>query len=120
MNIVAEASTQNDNDKKTHKVMDARSEFDLPKFNDLNFAPIYLNAASRTPIMKKTCEVGEQAIARQMKTPWSIAEESDEINVREAFATMINCKESQQIAYTPSCSYAISLASKNIYIEIDK
>ncbi len=124
MNIAAEDSRQNDNDrnngkKKTqpedarHKVMDARSEFDLP-----NFTPIYLNAASRTPIMKKTCEVGERAIARQMKTPWSIAEERDEIIVREAFASMINCKDSQQIAYTPSCSYAISLAAKNIYIEM--
>ena len=33
---------------------------------------------------------------------------------------MINCQDKNQIAYTPSCSYAITLAAKNIFNEMAK
>ena len=97
------------------KVKGARSEFDLPKYELNKLTRVYYSAASRTPLMKKTNAVGQAAMARQMKTPWSIADEDDELKVRETFATLLNCKNSEQIAYTPSCSYAVSLAAKNIY-----
>ena len=103
-----------------HKVMGARYDFDLPKYELNKITRVYLNAASRTPLMKKTFEVGQAAMARQMKTPSSIAEEEDELKVREAFATLVNCQDPEQIAYTPSCSYAMSLAAKNIYEEMLK
>ena len=103
-----------------HKVMGARYDFDLPKYELNKITRVYLNAASRTPLMKKTFEVGQAAMARQMKTPSSIAEEEDEVKVREAFATLVNCQDPEQIAYTPSCSYAMSLAAKNIYEEMLK
>ena len=98
-----------------HKVMGARDDFDLPKYELNKLTRVYLNAASRTPLMKKTYEMGQAAMARQMQTPWSIADEDDELKVRETFATLLNCEDSEQIAYTPSCSYAVSLAAKNIY-----
>ena len=81
--------------------MGARYDFDLPKYELNKITRVYLNAASRTPLMKKTFEVGQAAMARQMKTPSSIAEEEDEVKVREAFATLVNCQDPEQIAYTP-------------------
>ncbi len=103
-----------------YRVMGARTDFDLPKYKLNTLTRIYLNAASRTPLMVETCEVGKKALARQLQTPWSIAEEEDEIKVRKTFATMINCQDKNQIAYTPSCSYAITLAAKNIFNEMAK
>ena len=100
--------------------MGARNDFDLPKYELNKLTRVYLNAASRTPLMKRTYEIGQAAMARQMQTPWSIAEEDDELKVRKAFATLLNCKDSEQIAYTPSCSYAVSLAAKNIYSDMLK
>jgi selenocysteine lyase/cysteine desulfurase len=102
------------------KLIAARYDFDLPKEELNTLTRVYLNAASRTPLMKETVEAGQVAMARQMQTPWSIASEEDELKVREAFATLINCHDSEQIAYTPSCSYAISLAAKNIFEHTSK
>ena len=100
------------------KLLAARRDFDLPKDELNQLTRIYLNAASRTPLMKETVEVGQVAMARQMQTPWSIASEEDELKIREAFATLIHCHDPEQIAYTPSCSYAISLAAKNIFEDL--
>ena len=69
-----------------YRVMGARTDFDLPKYKLNTLTRIYLNAASRTPLMVETCEVGKKALARQLQTPWSIAEEEDEIKVRKTFA----------------------------------
>ena len=44
-----------------HKVMGARYDFDLPKYELNKITRVYLNAASRTPLMKKTFEVGQAA-----------------------------------------------------------
>ena len=65
-----------------HKVMGARDDFDLPKYELNKLTRVYLNAASRTPLMKKTYEMGQAAMARQMQTPWSIADEDDELSYR--------------------------------------
>ena len=82
-----------------HEVMGARYDFDLPKYELNKITRVYLNAASRTPLMKETYKVGQEAMARQMQTPSSIAEEKDEVKVREAFATLLNCKDPEQIAH---------------------
>ena len=77
-----------------HKVMGARDDFDLPKYELNKLTRVYYSAASRTPLMKKTYEMGQAAMARQMQTPWSIADEDDELKVRETFATLLNCEDS--------------------------
>ena len=83
------------------KLIDARRDFDLPKDELNKLTRVYLNAASRTPLMKETVEVGQVAMARQMQTPWSIASEEDELKIREAFATLISTPSKWRVWLAP-------------------
>ena len=75
----------------------------------------YLNAASRTPLPKRTLEIGLTAMKRKATTPWDIGDtEADKDRVRELFASMLPGATADDIAMVPCCSYAMSLAAKNM------
>lgn len=75
----------------------------------------YLNAASRTPLPTRTLEIGLAAIKRKASTPWDIGDtEADKDRARELFASMLPGATADDIAMVPCCSYAMSLAAKNM------
>ena len=81
--------------------------FDLPPF------PVYLSGASRSPKLKASCVEGMAGIQRQTQTPWAIGDDGCEEQARALFAELIDAT-ADDIAITPSCSYAISLCAHNI------
>eukprot|EP00948_MAST-09A_sp_MAST-9A-sp1_P002477 g2477.t1 len=93
------------------------------------FAPfedniVYLNAASRTPIPIKVKEIGEKRILEKAQCPWKYSDHTeDDAPARKAFARVLVGSNSSSssglfsdnnISFAPSCSYAISVAAKNI------
>jgi selenocysteine lyase/cysteine desulfurase len=97
--------------------MTQRQLFDLPA------SPIYLSAASRSPMPRRVVEIGTRALRRKMSCPWSIAATSDqeiEETVRNLWAKLLNAPGgANDMAYTPSCSYAISVAA-NVILASDQ
>ena len=74
----------------------------------------YINAASRTPLPKRTLEVGLAAVRRKAETPWDIGDtEAQKDEVRALFATLLPGSSADDIAMVPSCSYAMSMAAHN-------
>ena len=85
-------------------------------FPSLRRSSIYLNAAGRTPLPARTLAVGVAAVARKAETPWSIGDtEGDKDVVRELFAELLgDGATAADVAVVPSCSYAMSLAARNL------
>ncbi|KAJ1623024.1 hypothetical protein T492DRAFT_1058105 [Pavlovales sp. CCMP2436] len=76
---------------------------------------VYLAAASRTPMLRKVYDVGVEAVGRKL-LPWRIDEEGGAAAeaVRDRFAKLIGARSGEEVALTPSCSYAVSLAAANL------
>src|SRR4051812_6253491 len=88
-----------------------RAHFEIPR--DI----CYLNAASYSPLPRKTLEAGRAAIGRK-GTPWTIgpafANEQHE-RARAAAARLINA-DPADIALIPSVSYGVATAAKILTI----
>ena len=75
----------------------------------------YLNCAFTGPLLKTAQAAGEEAL-RAKCNPWNIKPEDFFTNiesVRILFAQLINCSK-DDVAITPSVSYGIALAAKNL------
>ena len=75
----------------------------------------YLNCAFTGPLLKTAQAEGEKAL-RAKCNPWNIKPEDFFTNiesVRTLFAQLINCSK-DDVAITPSVSYGIALAAKNL------
>ncbi len=75
----------------------------------------YLNCAFTAPLLKTAQAAGEKA-RRAKRQPWNIKPEDFFTNiesVRALFAQLINCSK-DDVAITPSVSYGIALAAKNL------
>lgn len=80
--------------------------------------PIYLSAASRSPMPRSVYIVGKTAMKRKVLTPWAITSPKDadvEERLRKLWCTLLNADSADCFAFTPSCSYAISSAANTIY-----
>jgi len=73
---------------------------------------VYLNCASRSPMLRKVEDVGHRAVSLKNQ-PWRIGHDGIEERVRALFARLIGC-EADFVALTPSTSYAISLVAHNL------
>lgn len=90
-------------------IPDQRSLFDIPE----NIS--YLNCAYTAPLLKTALAAGENAL-RAKSHPWKIKPEDFFTNiekVRGLFAKLIHCSR-DDVAITPSVSYGIALAAKNL------
>lgn len=84
-------------------------------FPELRRDAVYLNAAGRTPLPARTLAIGTAAVARKAQTPWDIGDtEADKDEVRALFAQMLHGARASDIAVVPSCSYAMTLAARNL------
>ncbi len=75
----------------------------------------YLNCAFTAPLLKTAQAAGEKAL-RAKRQPWNIKPEDFFTNiesVRILFAQLIHCSK-DDVAITPSVSYGIALAAKNL------
>ncbi len=75
----------------------------------------YLNCAFTAPLLKTAQAAGEKALEVKCN-PWNIKPEDFFTNiesVRILFAQLINCSK-DDVAITPSVSYGIALAAKNL------
>lgn len=75
----------------------------------------YLNCAFTAPLLKTAQEAGEKALRAKCQ-PWNIKPEDFFTNiesVRILFAQLIHCSK-DDVAITPSVSYGIALAAKNL------
>lgn len=74
----------------------------------------YLNAASRTPMLRRVYDVGVEAVGRKL-LPWRIDEEGGHAaaEVRLLFARLLGA-ERADVALTPSCSYAVTVAARSL------
>ena len=83
-------------------------------FPDLDQSRLYLSGAGRSPLPRCVLEVGMQAIKLKAVTPWSIGDTARNLaRIKQLFAQFIGAAPAD-IALTPSTSYAISLAAKNL------
>lgn len=76
----------------------------------------YLNCATMSPLLKSVEEAGIKGLLRKSQ-PYEITQEHffDTIeSVKSAFAKIIQCPDSQRIAYMGSVSYGIATVVKNI------
>jgi selenocysteine lyase/cysteine desulfurase len=89
-----------------------RNLFDIP--DDV----AYFNVAGVSPLLKSVQKAGEQGLT--LKTnPWKIGPEQFFKNVneiRETFAKLVGCS-GQDIAITPSATYGVETAIKNISLK---
>ena len=73
----------------------------------------YFDGCGMSPSLTQTVTIGQEAVAMK-STPWEpFGEEAHLAGVKESFAQIIRASPSD-IALTPSTSYAISVAAKNI------
>lgn len=75
----------------------------------------YLNCAFTSPLLKTARAAGEKAL-KDKSNPWNIKPEdffSNIESVRSLFSKLIRCSE-DDVAITPSVSYGIALAAKNL------
>ena len=83
-------------------------------FPDLDQSRLYLSGAGRSPLPRCVLEVGMQAIKLKAVTPWSIGATATNLaRIKQLFGQFIGAAAAD-IALTPSTSYAISLAAKNL------
>merc|ERR1712166_65450 len=83
-------------------------------FPDLDQSRLYLSGAGRSPLPRCVLEVGMQAIKLKAVTPWSIGDTATNLaRIKQLFGQFIGAAAAD-IALTPSTSYAISLAAKNL------
>ncbi|KAL3916883.1 MAG: hypothetical protein SGPRY_006632 [Prymnesium sp.] len=77
---------------------------------------VYLNGASRSALPDPTVEVGLFALRRKAETPWEIGDTTQIAQeIRQLFAQLVGeGVAAEDIFLTPSCSYAISLAARNL------
>lgn len=86
-----------------------RHLFDLPK------REVYLNCSGRSPMLKSTCVVGQQAVAAKLK-PWTIVDDHVEEEVRGLFARLVN-GSADDITFQASTSSALSLVAANLQLQ---
>lgn len=81
---------------------------------------VWINCASRSPLPARTLAVGLSAIRKKAETPWDIGDtDGDKQEIRRLFAELLGeGASSKDIAFMPSCSYAISLAAANLISRI--
>ncbi len=76
----------------------------------------YLNAAYMSPQLRELTSIGQESLARKEK-PWSLSANDffDPTNeVRILFSNLVNCRMPEQVALTPSVSYAMANVAKNL------
>ncbi|CAK9029999.1 unnamed protein product [Durusdinium trenchii] len=78
---------------------------------------VYLNCASRSPMLRSVEEIGHKAVSLK-NHPWRIADDgiADQaawLRVRAQFARLVHC-DAKDVALVPSTSYAISQVAHNI------
>lgn len=79
---------------------------------------IYINAAGRSPLPLRSLTVGLAAVRKKAETPWDIGStDADRDAIRALFAGMIGA-EPRDVFTTPSTSYAITLAAKNLHFKL--
>lgn len=84
-----------------------RHQFDLP------VTVAYLNGCGMSPLPTSSAAIGQEFLMRKCK-PWEDLESEQSLQgVRESFARLINANTCD-ITLTPSTSYAMSVAAKNI------
>eukprot|EP00301_Raphidiophrys_heterophryoidea_P005962 c12446_g2_i4.p1 GENE.c12446_g2_i4~~c12446_g2_i4.p1 ORF type:complete len:419 (+),score=81.28 c12446_g2_i4:37-1257(+) len=77
---------------------------------------IYLNAASRSPLLKSACQIGQEAMEKKL-LPWTIGgNDQDAEDARALFGKLIRAPQGD-VALAPSCSYAISVAARNLELQ---
>ncbi|KAL1524860.1 hypothetical protein AB1Y20_019740 [Prymnesium parvum] len=88
----------------------------LQVFGELRREVVWLNGAARSALPSRTLEVGEEALRRKAHTPWDIGDTSAVADdVRALFAALLGeGARAEDVFLTPSCSYAISLAARNL------
>jgi len=74
---------------------------------------IYLNCASRSPMLRSVEKVGHEAVSVKNE-PWRISDDGVADHVRAMFAQLVRTSP-QNVALTPSTSYAITQAARNIW-----
>ncbi len=78
----------------------------------------YLNCAFTSPLLKTAAQAGEAAL-QVKKSPWKYTVndffETTE-QARSSFAALVNCSP-EGVAITPSASYGVAVAARNIPIE---
>lgn len=76
----------------------------------------YLNCATMSPLAKAVEEAGIKGLLRK-SLPHEITQEhffDTAVNVKQKFATLINCHDFEQVAIMPSVSYGMATVVKNI------
>ncbi|CAJ1335534.1 unnamed protein product, partial [Effrenium voratum] len=74
---------------------------------------IYLNCASRSPMLSSVEKLGHEAVSLK-NHPWRIGgDDAADREVRSLFAELIGCRP-RDVALTPSTSYAITQVALNI------
>eukprot|EP00122_Pirum_gemmata_P008825 Pgem_evm1s8144 len=74
---------------------------------------IYLNCASRAPLLKNINEIGVKALALKLQ-PWNITDSLKDVqSVRESFANLIKA-DSEDISIGGSTSYNLAAAANNM------
>ena len=101
------------NSARSPSLRNARAAFKL----DNDDQHTYINAAGRSPLLRASYEVACEAVAMKLQ-PWTFGD-ADQDRARKLFAQMCGAR-SDQIAVTPNCSYAISIAALNIPIAADQ
>jgi len=82
---------------------------------------IYLNCAYMSPMLKSVEEVGQKALLQKRAPHQIIAEDffNNGEKLREAYAKLINVKDSKRIVTIASVSYGISTVVNNVPLEKD-
>jgi selenocysteine lyase/cysteine desulfurase len=86
-----------------------RHLFDLPR------GIAYLNCAYMSPLLKRSAEVGREALARKLR-PWTITPDDffeDSARARTLFAQLIGAT-ADDIAIIPAASYGLAVAAGNL------
>lgn len=77
-------------------------------------AVVYLNAASRTPLLRSAHEAGVRAVGAKL-LPWHIdGYKHEHEDTRQLFGRLVGA-ERGNVALTPSCSYGITLAARCLH-----
>jgi selenocysteine lyase/cysteine desulfurase len=88
-----------------------RHLFDLPP--DI----AYLNCAYMSPLLKRSAELGREALARKLR-PWTITPDDffgDSERARALFAALIGAT-ADDVAIVPSASYGLAIAALNLSV----
>lgn len=105
--MTASATSTDGSNGRIERLPCQRHLFSLP-----DDGSVYLNCASRSPMLKEVELIGHKAVS-QKNEPWRISDDGVHERVRTLFARLLDV-ESDNVALTPSTSYAISMAARNI------